>query len=356
MFYDITRQARVPAAIASVGASNCFDRIAHAMASIIFQAFVVPTTMIESMLGAIENMKFFLRTSFGDSKTFPRGGISIKTKGLCQGDGTLLVGWVVISICILQAHGKKGHGAKYLCPIMKIQHHLSAILYVDDTNLLHINLMKVECVEDVHVTIQESVNSWGNLLIATGGVLHPSKCFYSIFFFEWNNGEWKYATNNLCGEYGITVPLPGGSKAAISHKSVGHAKKTLGAMTSPDGNSSASICMMQDKAQQRINDVRNGHLHHQNIWFLVEVQLPCIQYGSCSSTASFQELDRALHRQYYQILPLGGIVRTTPVESRTIDAGFFGVGLPHLRVDALITMTNKLLMHYGCKTATGQYM
>jgi hypothetical protein len=70
LFYDITRQARVLAAIASVDASYCYNRIAHAMASMIFQAFGVPTTAIESMLGTIENMKFFLRTGFGDSKTF----------------------------------------------------------------------------------------------------------------------------------------------------------------------------------------------------------------------------------------------------------------------------------------------
>jgi hypothetical protein len=60
LFYDITRQAHVPAAITLFDASNCYDRIAHAMASLVFQAFRVPTTAIESMLGAIENMKFFL--------------------------------------------------------------------------------------------------------------------------------------------------------------------------------------------------------------------------------------------------------------------------------------------------------
>jgi hypothetical protein len=72
--------------------------------------------------------------------------------------------------------------------------------------------------------------------------------------------------------------------------------------------------------------------------------------------ASFQELYRALHGQYYQILPLDGIVGTTPVESRTIDTGFFGIDLPHLGVELLIAMANKLLMHYGCKTATGWFM
>jgi hypothetical protein len=132
LFYDITRQARVLVAIASVDASNCYDRIAHAMASMIFQAFGMPATAIESMLGAIENMKFFLCTGFGDSKTFAGGGISIKTQGLCQGNGALPAGLAVISICILNVHGKKGHGAKFVCPITKLKHPLSAILCMDD--------------------------------------------------------------------------------------------------------------------------------------------------------------------------------------------------------------------------------
>jgi hypothetical protein len=54
LFYDITRKARAPAAIASVDASNCYDRIAHAIASLVFQAFGVPITAVESMLGAIK--------------------------------------------------------------------------------------------------------------------------------------------------------------------------------------------------------------------------------------------------------------------------------------------------------------
>jgi hypothetical protein len=60
LFYDITQQARVPAAIVLVDASNCYDRIAHAIASLIFQAFGVTLLAVETMLGAIENMKFFL--------------------------------------------------------------------------------------------------------------------------------------------------------------------------------------------------------------------------------------------------------------------------------------------------------
>ncbi len=196
LFCNLARQARAPTAIASVDALNCYDRIAHAMASLVFQAFGVPITAAESMLGTIENMKLFLRTRFGDSTSFTGGGISIKTQGMCQGNGALPVGWAVISICILGAHGRKGHGANFICPVTKLEKHLSAILYVDDTDILHIDLTKNERVDEVHVHIQESVNSWGNLLIATGGALQPAKCFYSIISFEWINGGWQYATHN----------------------------------------------------------------------------------------------------------------------------------------------------------------
>jgi hypothetical protein len=189
LFFDIARQARVPTAITLVDASNCYDRIAHVMASLIFQAFWVPMTAIESMLGAIENMKFFLRTGFGDSATFSGDRISIKTQGLGQGNGAAPAGWAGISICIIGAHKKKGHGAKFLCPITQLQHHLLAILYIDGTNLLRINLTKHESIDEVHLAIQESANSWGNLLIATGRALQPAKCFFSIISFEWKNGN-----------------------------------------------------------------------------------------------------------------------------------------------------------------------
>jgi hypothetical protein len=82
-----------------------------------------------------------------------------------------------------------------------------------------------------------------------------------------------------------------------------------------------------------------------------------VTFGSRLKCNFGQELDTDyLHWQYYQILPLCGVVRSTLVDNRLIDAGFFGVGLPHLRVEALIAMLNKLLMHYGCDTATGRFM
>ncbi len=48
LFFDIPCQARTPAAIASIDASNCYDRIMHTNALLVFHAFGVPESAIES--------------------------------------------------------------------------------------------------------------------------------------------------------------------------------------------------------------------------------------------------------------------------------------------------------------------
>ncbi len=63
------------------------------------------------MFKTIQEMKFFLRMAYGDSTNFAGSTIEIKTQGLGQGNGASLAGWCVISIMILRAHGKNGHGA-----------------------------------------------------------------------------------------------------------------------------------------------------------------------------------------------------------------------------------------------------
>jgi hypothetical protein len=92
MFYNIVQQLRVPAAIASGDASNCYDCIAHTMALLIFQFFGVEDTAVTVMLKTIQEMKIFLRMAFGDSKEFAGSTIKVKTQGLGKGNGTFPAG------------------------------------------------------------------------------------------------------------------------------------------------------------------------------------------------------------------------------------------------------------------------
>ena len=101
LIYDIVRQLRCTAALSSINAANCYNSIAHAIASLVFQAFEVPVNAVESMLTAIQEMKYFLRTAYGDSIGFRSSTINIKFQGLCQGSRGAPAGWAVISITIL---------------------------------------------------------------------------------------------------------------------------------------------------------------------------------------------------------------------------------------------------------------
>jgi hypothetical protein len=96
-------QTRRPAGIALVDTDICYNRIAHTIASMVFQAFGVPSTAVEAMLTTIQEIKFFLRTGFGDSTDSASSKFEMKTQRLCQGNGASPAGWAVVSICIINA-------------------------------------------------------------------------------------------------------------------------------------------------------------------------------------------------------------------------------------------------------------
>ena len=153
---------------------------------LVFQSFGVSVEATKTMLTAIEEMKYFLRTAYGDSKSFRGSQIQIKFQGLCQGNGAAPAGWAVVSIVILDAHKRKGHGAKIVCPITNLCHHLATILFVNDTDILHLIMDADESAFEAHRAMQASVSSWGRLLIASGGSFKPSKCFHYLVSFDWN--------------------------------------------------------------------------------------------------------------------------------------------------------------------------
>ncbi len=114
---------------------------------------------------------------------------------------------------------KHGHGAKFVCPISQLNHHLSSVLFVDDNDLLHIRLDREETVAEAHQAIQSSINTWGELLVATGGALKPIKCFYSLISFKWVDGRWSYEdSNHLRGGQIEAEPLSSTSRSPMPRR------------------------------------------------------------------------------------------------------------------------------------------
>ena len=145
------------------------------------------------MITAIEEMKYLLRTAYEDSKEYVGSTIEVKFQVLCQGNVAAPAGWSVIIIKIINAHKRKGHGGHFICPISRREGHLAAILFVDDTDFIHIDMNQDQSVHEAHAAMQESIVNWGRLLIATRGPLKPIKSFYQIISFVWSSdGRWKY--------------------------------------------------------------------------------------------------------------------------------------------------------------------
>ena len=251
LFFDIACQLWWPAGLASFNADNCYDCIAHPMASMIFQSFGVPTPAIALQLSTIEQMKFFLRTGYGDSKGFAGGNQEdkedpVQTQGMCQGNGASPAAWLVTSIPMISAHKKKGHGAYFMAPISGQSCHLAGGLFVNDTDLFHLLMNPTESVIEAHGHLQESIINWGNLLLATEGASKPAKCSYYLLSFRWkSDGTWTYKHNKLNEDMAIGVPMSDGSLERIEHLSCNSGIKTLGSMTCPSGSSAATLDRMR---------------------------------------------------------------------------------------------------------------
>jgi hypothetical protein len=96
----------------------------------------------------------------------------------------LPAGWAVVSICIISAHKKKGHGAHFTCPITKLKNHIAGIIYIDSTDLVFFKMEEDQGKEDLFLCLQEAITNWGKLLLASGGALKPIKCFFHLISFQ----------------------------------------------------------------------------------------------------------------------------------------------------------------------------
>jgi hypothetical protein len=347
-----------PAGISAIDADNCYDRIAHPIASLIFQSLGVQKDACESILKTIQDMKFFLQMDFGNSKEFASATGNIKTQGMCQGNGAAPAGWTVDSIAMIRAHTRKGHGVHLLCLITKKSMHLAGTLFVDDMDHKHLDLNKTESTAEAHSALQESIINWGHLLLATGGALKPAKCFYHIISFAWKpDGSWQYENNEGAPELDIVVPLGNGAFAPINHLPVTSATKTLGQMTCPSGSSKSALLQMKEKAQIWVDKAKGGKLLRHNFWFLLDKQFwPGVSFWISNITASFAELEQCMMCTYYDMLLISGIQRSVNRKLRQMDQGFYGCGLPHPGVECFIAHFSKLLTNYGCNLGLGTYL
>jgi hypothetical protein len=104
--------------------------------------------------------------------------------------------------------------------------------------------------------------------------------------------EWQYIAHHYNKSAVVTVLMPNGTMAPITHLAVDNAQKTLGVVTCLSGNSGSSLRQMKEKAQKWLDSLTAGRLHCQMMRFSIDHQLwPSVKYGLCCSMATLPELE-----------------------------------------------------------------
>jgi hypothetical protein len=191
------------------------------------------------------------------------------------------------------AHKRKDHGVHLVCTLSNGTLHVIGLLFVDNMDLKHLNMNKVETAAEAYKELQKSISNWGKVLLATGGALKPAKCFYHLISFKWKpDGTWADKDNNLNPDSNLVVPLEDGTLAPIKHLSVTSSTKTRGSMTCPTGSNDGAILQMKGQAQGWIEKAKSSTLYKRNIWFLMDVQFwPKLSFGIGSIATPFATLE-----------------------------------------------------------------
>jgi hypothetical protein len=83
---------------------------------------------------------------------------------------------------------------------------------------------------------------------------------------------------------------------------------------------------MKETGQEWIDRAKEGKLNRRDVWFLVQHQFwPKVGYGLCCNTSTLKQLSMCMKKQYWQLIPIGGVIRSAPAMTRQMSKVFFGV-------------------------------
>ena len=155
-------------------ATQCYDRVAHTMASLTLRVYKVRQISVMEMLEPIQNMEYYLRTGFGESSKY-LGGKDNKKQGLCQGNAAARSAWQMLTSLLVNAQHQQDHGINIVSLILKNRSSRSEYYTLTtQTSGLDWNTATTSCQ-------QHRKDKWvwiygGGLLQAVGGLLQPPKC------------------------------------------------------------------------------------------------------------------------------------------------------------------------------------
>ena len=347
---DISRQSRIPMALISVDAAQCYDRVNHTMMGMVWLALQVPITAVSIIVNCLRYMKIFTRTGWGDSSKY-FGGQQNPTPfcGLGQGSKAAPASWIQLSSIIVNVYKAMGFGAKISDPITGERSHTIGCLFVDDTDLYGLDESIITVAQVAHIASLQ-ISWWSRLLNATGGAIKGAKSFWYLLAYFCKDGIWHYADTEEVAE----VPLPDGGTVRLTSKPATHVERTLGVLTEPCGGHVAQLAALREKADTWYYRILNGHLPATHVWRSYCFQLRSqLLYALSTLSNDLAAAAQCLQPLEFRMLPHLGVNRHIKSGWRRIHQTFGGVGLIDLPVEQFICRVNIFMQHYGTPSSLG---
>jgi hypothetical protein len=114
LFCDIAQALHKTTAIECVDMANCYDAVAHPIASIALQSFKVCKVMVAIMLYVLKTMTWYLKTAFGQSKISFGGTALDPSMGLGQGNDAAPPGFLSVCTLMINVYCNLSHGVTFI--------------------------------------------------------------------------------------------------------------------------------------------------------------------------------------------------------------------------------------------------
>jgi hypothetical protein len=220
--------------------ANCYDAVAHPIASIALQRFKVCKVVVAMMLYVLKTITWYLKIAFGQSKISFGGKALDPSMGLGQGNDAAPPGFLAVCTLMINVYCNHGHGVTFIGAWAWDAFTLSAVLNVDNSNLFHMAI-KTPSDEEFLQLVQSATNDWAGLVHMTGGLLKPQKCFWYMLDWIWERGKAHLKTLYELPQNPLYIPQLDGTRVPIQLKAISDPGKKLGVYTCPMGNFSYHI-------------------------------------------------------------------------------------------------------------------
>jgi hypothetical protein len=121
-----------------------------------------------------------------------------------------------MSSLTVNAYLSKGYGTRIYSSYYKRLLILAAVMYVDDTNLVHWSSVPSCTPTELIAPSQTATYAWGGLAIATGAAMKPEKCYAYFLSYWYDRGQAKLRTVKALPDSIAPITLPSG-ETALSH-------------------------------------------------------------------------------------------------------------------------------------------